>query len=973
MADDEGISFEDAAKGLPKTATSAATPTTAPEADEGISFDDANATLADREGMLNKLAKLPHRILMKIGNFVDQATNTENWIKAGKNTADVVGDLPAAMSATPGDPFAATLFGGFPSEFRQGVVKEAVHLPSQLIADLPKAAGNAIADLLLGEGESAKAEAAMRRSEQTVGLPILPSPLDLFSSQTLDRALDVLGFSGVVSGRPEIELTGPEQLQRRAGEFAAAAPIAGARAVLPSIGAAVPTRVAEETAPDDPVWQMLTAGGGAILPELIARKVGEAAPGIAARLPATTREGRVDATGKQLAKATGGRNVVPEAVPVPGLKPTLAQSTDDPALLGLEARAAAEDPKLAAEMVERQKTNAAVLEQHAARAQTAAQTGLEDVSGQGLPVEAKDFATAQLAVEKAAHEAELLKVKGTSRPADVNDAAAARIEQRLAETTKQERGLWERLKALGNQAIVKTAPLKAEIASWMSSLTDIRRAHIPEKFTNFLKSIDSMGNSVNIFELQDLRSLLRTARQDAASGATPDRALAHYYGELEKRVGGYLDSFKFEDKAVQQAYQEARSFTKQRAGIFSIPREMRKVLGSDSAGADLVSSGVTLDTFIKPGAAGRDSIRQLLAADATSEMRELVVQRLAHDIPDNVKAAKKWLADHEPLLTELDGASMAGTSPSFNRFRTVVDRLAAVEKLQKSPLGMLLDTDPEKVAAKIAASKDPAAAAQQLRQQFSGDADAWRGMQRAYADRMMKAISSPDGTIDLNKLAKFNRDNAKINSVFFDASGARTLNEIEQALAKATSQGEKGAAMVGRAGAKAAGAADQRLLDLVIDAAGGGVGTLLAGTAGFVPGVVAGVGATYLRNILRTNAQEVLREAILDPSLGAALLRKANRATVAGLSKTQRAWLGDISKAIPGAVVEAQPEPEEGGKRTVPAPLPQTAPMEKVSQNAAPAPQRRTAERNGRVYTIQPTRNGRYIVTVSDAKKEAHA
>lgn len=1002
---EESMTFEEALGQANKPAAdeAAPAPSAAPKADEGesMSFEDAQSATLPKT-IVEKLAGAPHRVLMAIGNFVDQAINPRNWTRAATETAGVVGDIPAALTPDANNPLALAPLGSIPKEMRQGMVKEAVHLPSQLLADLPRAGGDALADLLLGPGESAKAHEASTRAAENLGLPQIPSPLDLLSSQSLDRALDVMGLSPWVNGAAEEALSGPEKLQRRVGEFAAAAPVAGAKAIVPSAVAAVPARIAEETAPNDPIWQILSAGAGAFLPEMAVRGVASTLPKGIKKLPATTPEGRQAATGADLAKTVEGRSPIVAPTPVPGLRPTLAQATDDTALLNRESAAAAEDPKLKIALEDRAKENATVLEGAEASAQSAAKTGLEDLRGTGVADDAKKFAEDTLKTERQAHEAELLKVRGVTRPTDVNDTAAARIEARLKETTDAERALWEKLKALGDRAAVRVEPLKAQVREWLGSLTGVRREHLPAELNGYLKTLDNLGKApkepgavegvevirpgeapkptpdgtVNLFELQDLRSMLRQARQDAASGATPNRTLAHYYGELETRVSKYLDSFKFDDAAVQQAYQDARGFTKQRAGIFNVPREMRKVLGQDAAGADLVSSGVTLDTFIKPGPAGRDSIRQLIAADASPEMRELVVQRLAHDVPDNPKAIKKWLDDHEPLISELDGASgPVGASPTYNRFRAVYDRAKAVEKLGKSPLGMLLDSDPEKVVARIVSQRDPAAAAQQLRSQFGGDIDAWRGMQRTYADRVIKAVSSPDGTISPDKLAKFIQNNAKLNAVFLDSAGARALTDIEAALKKSLADVEKGKAMVARKGTRVPTTTDKRILDLVIDAIGGVGGLALGGVEGGIVGTAAGIGITRLRDILRTNAQETLREALLDPKMGADLMRKATRASLTAMAKPQRSWLGEIVKGVPGAAVEGAKAAEEGPTRRVPAaaaPVDPTKPPDKVGQNTTPATNRRVAERGGRRYAVTPLMGGKKFIVqlLEDRAKE---
>jgi hypothetical protein len=923
-----------------KDSTKSATPPAgaAPAAAEPEAFDVESIYKAQKPTIMQRLAGAPERILNAYGQFVDQLLTPSNWVKTIDETGNVISQIPEALKPTPGDPMAGTLIGAIPQEARQGAFNQMLLLPQQLAVDLPHAVGQGINDLLLGRDEEAVAATRpMLSSEQT-------------------RAL-IESYAPEVLGRAEEELTPAEKLQRRVGEFATAGAAFGPSAILPSVAAAPLSRVAEEVAPGSAAWQIIAGGAGGALPEIAARAA-RGIPAAVSKLPAVTRAGAEEAAAQNLLKTTEGAPVAAAPSPVPGMRPTTAEL--EPRLRALQTEAAKTDPALRVSLAERETENLA-----------AARNATQDLGGKGTPEIAREFAERQIAeAEKAANDA-LLQVRGSHSQVEAADKAAGLIDDIRTRYANDEKLLWDRFRALGNEADVPTRPLKAQLVEWIRQQPKVYRPGgkikdsldlLPPEVGAHLKKF---GDFENIAEIQELRPVLRELRDAAASGVNPSLRSARIYDGLYNVVTKYMENPRlFKNPAVQQAHADAVAKTLERVNIFDIPREMRRVMGKDERGADIVAPGMTLKTFVKKGPEGRDTIQQLMRADPSPDMQALVAEYLASEIPEGTAAAQRWLQAYTPLLDEMGRASgVPGTSPWTNRFRAVIERRAAVDALRDSPLGALAGVTPESAVKSLMRDADAANTARRLFSQLygttkSGWRDAWRGFQRTYADEMTRRITDASGqVVSADAIAKFLSTQEDLANVMLGKQGVKTLRNVEAAVRRI----EEIAASKLKPATK-----ELRLIDFVVDAAVSGGAHFYAGLDP-ITSVAMGAGAQYLQTQIQSIGREALRELLLDPATAEAAMRRASAKNLAAVPRQARGIFTEMLRAVPGMIPQiTRPEPLKDMPAIAlppPAAQPQQPATERRSEGATNS---RTAQANRR-YMITPQPGGKFLIEVAQA------
>lgn len=678
---------------------------------------------------------------------------------------------------------------------------------------------------------------------------------------------------------------------------------------------------AQDLFPDSPMAQLTAAILGGHAPRAMAAAPGKIKAALAPTLRGTTKPGREAIVGETLNRQVPPPfkpSFDPKAIAATGVKPTLAQASGDEKLLALQEHAAGKDPKLAADLARREAEN-----------KTAARTSLEGIRGDGTPAAATEHAAAQLAETERAAAAEKATIRTEKDQATLSDTARGWIEKTHGDTLAQEKVLWDRFRGLGRQVEVPVGPLRERLNNWINQ-QDIKPA-MPPEIERALAQFETDGKgSVNVVQIQALRPELRELRQTAE--AAGDMRTARVYSGLEKTVGKYLDAITFKDSALQASLKEARDFTRERAATFKLPREMRRVLGSDTMGGERVASGSTLKQFVKTGPEGRDAIRTLLDADPPPEIRRTVADYVAAGMPEDATGARKWIKSHEPMLRELGSD---GPVSWYDRFSGIVDRQAAVEALRDSPLGLLNKLTPEKAVQKIMKDTvDPLRAAKELRSQMASNPAAWSGMQRAFADEIINNITditkrdlNDRGTISPGDLTRLTHEQGALARIFLGDKGVKTLEAIDKALQQVNRRAAGGLADPKNALPSITG---QRFLDKIVEKLAndkhGGAEAALGGAtagyavAGFPIGTAAGAGAGYGAHLMAHAAQEPLQElfrsALMNPEIGNALMHTASVKSMPAVPKALRPFLKDFLGAERGAVAtttsgQAQPKPEK--------------------------------------------------------------
>lgn len=351
----------------------------------------------------------------------------------------------------------------------------------------------------------------------------------------------------------------------------AAAPVAGATAAVPTLAKAVGTGAVtggtigaiQGAADAEPglanrAEGALTGGAtgatiGAVVPPAL---IGGAkvAGMLAAPLRPFTKAGQQAIAGKVLDEAAGGRAISPETAPLPDMKLTAGQATNDPGLLWLER-------------------------------------SVQQGSG-----DAKTLATDS----RTANNQAIVKAIGGLGDTTAAEAAPATmadsLESALGVAKDRTRALWKAA-GIDEAAPVSAGDLKGAVTSYTAGLEPAELRAIPPAP---LADLQNLGDTVTPRTIQAIRSELGDALGTAARSG--QKNAARIMGGLYEHLTQFLDNPATSGMTADQtaAVQAARASTKSDYATFDKPADIRKILGTDSHGADLVPESATANQVMRP-------------------------------------------------------------------------------------------------------------------------------------------------------------------------------------------------------------------------------------------------------------------------------------------------------------------------------------------------------------------------------------
>lgn len=689
---------------------------------------------------------------------------------------------------------------------------------------------------------------------------------------------------------------------RQTGEFLGGGLLLGGpKAAIPSLGASVGTDVAQQVAPDSPGWQVIGGALGAYAPGMVAsgvrgtanaaKAVPEAAvaAGEAVSKPFTDK-GREAVVGTALYEAAGKRVPDLDEPAVPGLAPTLGQVTNNEGLLALE-KTMAKSAEGVLPFKERLQENQAV-----------AREAVTNLRGGGIPEDVRTLADRAMQVaDEQAVSAERRASSGLSET-QASDMARGRIEGARDSMRQQRRSLWNAEDLMGEDALVDVNQLRLALGEFMSTRTKVQGRQIPKEIE---EKLYQMADREPLAEIQSVRS--EFGNQARAYASQGNASMADIYGGMREVVGRFLDEQQFENPRIQDAYQAARAISRLEAGLFKQPTEMKQVLGRTPTGGQNVSPARTLEKFVRPGPGGRDTIRQVLNVDNSPEMVNLIGDYIISKIPRGTQAARDYIRKFEPTLGELPDVRQ--------RLESVADARAAADALRDSPLSIFAGKEPAVAIKQLMNNPDRIAAVRRLRNYMAGHKGAWDGFKAAYVDEVLRTIDSTieqgatgNPALKQGAVMKFYRDNADITREILGPVGEDTLRGVANAveMINRTSRG-------GYPGGSdtATMLTGHRFLDNVIakylDTDKGSMGSMAAGASigwsfgGPLLGAGGAVAGARFHNMFantRTQIQQLLHEALLDPAKGRALMMQASTQSLRAVPRTMRQKLkGYVSKA----------------------------------------------------------------------------
>lgn len=346
---------------------------------------------------------------------------------------------------------------------------------------------------------------------------------------------------------------------------------------------------------DESVGKDLLATGAGAVAGVAAGAAAPVAAGIAkvpfkmARRAASVfgDEGAETAAGRVLNQAKTNGNTFEQA-PLPDMKLTTGQSTNDQGLLWLERNVSQATPEGATKFAESAASNNGAIR--------GAVSQLGDTGNDAA--------------------------KGMSDALDSAYAKRRAVNQ----------AVWKRAD-VSNPTGISGADFQKNLSSYIAGLPVADQSVIPGNVTSLIDKVGK-ANTQSLSDIQAVRSMIGgTASQVARSG---DKNTARVLSGLGDQVDNFIN-----DKATMLGsqlplYREAIADTKDMKQTFSQPPAVRAALGTDAFGADKVSVSATADHFINSGKGAKETFNSYLNAISNKDPQ---TGKVTYD-PAGLKAAQ---------------------------------------------------------------------------------------------------------------------------------------------------------------------------------------------------------------------------------------------------------------------------------------------------------------------------------------------
>lgn len=316
---------------------------------------------------------------------------------------------------------------------------------------------------------------------------------------------------------------------------------------------------------------------------------------LAGKAAAPFTQGGVERTsGRVLSDAASGDDLNFESAPLPGMKLTAGQSSNDPGLLWLERSVA-----------------------------------------QGSPRGAELTANATAANNSTIREAISDLSPGLS--ADPNQAMAAALDKIQARRASDNSALWNAAD-VSNTGGMSGFQFNNYMKKYISGLPVADQDAIPASVTGLMDKI-GQAKTQNLGDVQAVRSrILGLARAQQGQGG--DANVARILGGLADQVDSFIDMKAANLGDTLPAYKTARADTRDMKQTFSTQPAARKFFGTDSYGADRLPVSGTVDNFLHAGTGGPEDLNSYLDMISTKDPK---TGAITYD-PDGLKAAQDAFA-----------------------------------------------------------------------------------------------------------------------------------------------------------------------------------------------------------------------------------------------------------------------------------------------------------------------------------------
>jgi hypothetical protein len=511
------------------------------------------------------------------------------------------------------------------------------------------------------------------------------------------------------------------------------------------------------------------------------------------------------------------------------------------------------------------------------------------------------------------------KIEPSRRPMESSAIVREEIEAALKAARETETELWL---ATGSDALVDVTAARAQYSKSLGELSRAQHDTMPNKAREFLdpKSNAKFDDKETVKELHGLYSALREEARAARSAG--ERNKARIADDIADSILDDLGAKAGDTTEIGQAFKEAIQFSRLLNQKFH-RGAVGRLLGYAREGGAAVPEQLTLQkTTGRLGPAGTVATKEILAATGDSPqqtqaaikdfLRDEFVRKAAPKEVIDPNRAQKFFSDNQELLdlfptlrTELAEAKSA-QDVLATRAATTEGRIKSVQSTSTSRAAKFLNTKIDDEILGILKSDDPQAFATELLRQAAKDpsGESVKGLKGGFIDFLLqKAALTTRGdefeaVISGGKLlgALENPKIAKMADVFLSAAEKKRLIKIGQELSLIDrSQGQLDG--VGQPMADF----PNKIIHLIGTTLGARAGAQLgAGTSGAslkMSAYLSKMVDKTLGGLTNDTAGALLRDAVDDPDLFAALLRDPT--TIAGAKDVNarlNAWIVGVGR-----------------------------------------------------------------------------
>lgn len=468
-----------------------------------------------------------------------------------------------------------------------------------------------------------------------------------------------------------------------------------------------------------------------------------------------------------------------------------------------------------------------------------------------------------------------------------NRIARRQIGRALTASRAQEKQLYD---LIPPDTIVPTANGRAMVADLLARTPEAQKGDIPAIAIELMGPKGrgrNLGTSTSLREVRGLQSKLREISRNSRAGDTPNFNQARIADDLADTL---LDDIEAAGGDVKELVDQAVGFSRMQAEKFR-QGTVGRILGHQATGAEVIPEGRTLDATLGArsgrdgGSQGREVIDDLLRADASPQMRQVLSDFVHDDFLHktmkegqfNRDAAVTYLADNREMLNRMPELRQQYQEIIESGNAEILAR-ADLERVdfRKDLTSLFIQNKPKQAFDQVMGSRSPRREMRNLMgmAQMDQTGRAMDGLKASYSEYLLNSVMDGDfvsGAKLREHLSDVRRSGAM--QALYSPAETRRMNQVLGAahrldLARTASSGS-GEGVLGDTPAAWA----NTLAGILGAAYGRQLSEKMGGGTVQIPGIVADKFRGLLESGVSNPAKRLIEDAIQDEDLFKTLLQ----------------------------------------------------------------------------------------------------